>query len=132
LTIFFRSIFNVVFDAHGFWAAVYDDCCRHNAERRMTVRLSQQLEQVRNDLAHKLIEAERIADCLGELGVRLQKEPWKWSLGWLEDAFPAPNSVLPVEPEILEALDRNRLEWLLEDIRMLKRRESELKRLAAA
>jgi hypothetical protein len=28
--------------------------------------------------------------------------------------------------------DRNRLEWLLEDIRTLKRREAELKRLAAA
>lgn len=98
----------------------------------MTVRLSQQLEQVQNDLGRKLTEAERIADCLVELGVRLQQEPWRWSLGWVEDTFPAPTSVLPVEPEIAEALDRNRLEWLLEDIRMLKRRETELKRLAAA
>lgn len=98
----------------------------------MTVTLSQHLEQVQNDLTRKLNEAERIADCLVELGVRLQKEPWKWSLGWLEDAFPAATSVLPVENEIVDALDRNRLEWLLEDIRMLKRRETELKRLAAA
>jgi transposase len=98
----------------------------------MTVHLSQQLEQVQNELARKLNEAEHIADCLVELGVRIQKEPWKWSLGWLEDAFPSPASISPVETEIVDALDRNRLEWLLEDIRMLKRRETELKRLAAA
>lgn len=98
----------------------------------MSPRLSQQLEQVQSDLARKMSEAERIADCLVELGIRLQKEPWKWSLGWLEDSFPAPDSILPVEKEIVDALDRKRLEWLLEDIRMLKRRETELKRLAAA
>lgn len=98
----------------------------------MTVHLSQQLEQVQNELARKLSEAERIADCLVELGVRLQREPWKWAVGWLEDAFPSPASILPVETEIVDALDRNRLGWLLEDIRMLRRRETELKRLAAA
>jgi hypothetical protein len=98
----------------------------------MTVRLSQQLERVQSELAHKLSEAERIGDCLVELAVRLQKEPWKWSLGWVEDTFPAPNSICPVETEIVESLDRNRLEWLLEDIRILKRREAELKRLAVA
>jgi hypothetical protein len=98
----------------------------------MSAQLSQQLEQVQSDLSRKLNEAERIADCLVELGIRLQREPWKWSLGWLEDTFPVPNSISPVENEIVDALDRNRLEWLLEDIRMLKRRETELKRLAAA
>lgn len=105
---------------------------RDNAELRMSVRLSQQLEQVQNDLAHKLAEAERIGDCLVELGMRLQQEPWKWSIGWLENAFPTSASISPVETEIVESLDRNRLEWLLEDIRMLKRREAELKRLAVA
>jgi hypothetical protein len=98
----------------------------------MTVRLSQQLEQVQNELAHKLAEAERIGGGLVELGIRLQQEPWKWSIGWLEDSFPASASICPVETEIVESLDRNRLEWLLEDIRMLKRREAELKRLAVA
>jgi hypothetical protein len=98
----------------------------------MSPRLPQQLEQVQNELAHKLAEAEGIGDCLMELGVRLQQEPWNWSLGWLEDAFPSPNSISPVEAEIVASLDRNRLEWLLEDIRILKRREAELKRLAAA
>ena len=98
----------------------------------MTVRLSQQLEDVQTELSRKLSEAERIGDCLMELGARLQQEPWKWSIDWIEDAFPAPNSISPVEREIVAALDRNRVEWLLEDIRILKRRETELKRLAAA
>jgi len=98
----------------------------------MTVRLSQQLEQVQNELAQKLAEAERIGDCLVELGVRLQQEPWKWSLGWVENAFPVSNSITAVDLNIVESLDRNRLEWLLEDIRILKRRETELKRLAVA
>ena len=98
----------------------------------MTPRFAQKLEQVQNELAHKLAEAERIGDGLMKLGMRLQREPWNWSLGWLEDAFPAPNSIAPVETEIVASLDRNRLEWLLEDIRLLKRRETELKRLAAA
>jgi hypothetical protein len=98
----------------------------------MTVRLSQQLEQVQNELAHKLAEAERIGDCLMELGMRLQQEPWKWSLGWIENAFPTSSSISLVDTDIAESLDRNRLEWLLEDIRILKRRETELKRLAVA
>lgn len=98
----------------------------------MTARLSQQLEDVQCELSRKLSEAERIGDCLMELGVRLQQEPWKWSINWIEDAFPVPNSINPVENEIVSALDRNRLEWLLEDIRILKRRETELKRLAVA
>ena len=98
----------------------------------MTVWLSQQLEKVQTDLARKVAEAERIGDCLMELGSRLQQEPWTWSIDWVEDAFPVPNSITPIETEIVAALDRNRLEWLLEDIRILKRRETELKRLAAA
>jgi len=98
----------------------------------MTARLSQQLEDVQSELSRKLSEAERIGDSLMELGIRLQQEPWKWSIDWIEDAFPVPNSVTPVEKEIVAALDRNRLEWLLEDIRILKRRETELKRLAVA
>ena len=98
----------------------------------MTARLSQQLEDVQNELSRKLSEAERIGDCLMELGIRLQQEPWKWSIDWIEDAFPVPNSICPVEREIVAALDRSRVEWLLEDIRILKRRETELKRLAVA
>lgn len=98
----------------------------------MTVRLCQQLEHVQKELARKLLEAERIGDCLMELGVCLQQEPWKWSLGWIENAFPVSDSISPIDAEIVESLDRNRLEWLLEDIRILKRREAELKRLAVA
>jgi hypothetical protein len=98
----------------------------------MTVRPSEQLEQVQRELARKLEEAERIGDYLVELGARLQEDPWKWSIDWVEDAFPDSSSVYPIEPAIVEALDRRRLEWLLEDIRMLKRREVALKRLAVA
>jgi hypothetical protein len=96
----------------------------------MTVRPSEQLEQVQRELARKLEEAERIGDYLVELGARLQEDPWKWSIDWVEDASPDGNSICPIEPEIVESLDRRRLEWLLEDIRLLKRREVELKRLA--
>jgi hypothetical protein len=105
---------------------------RHNSESSMTVRPSEQLEQVQRELARKLEEAERIGDYLVELGARLQEDPWKWSIDWVEDAFPDSNSICPIEPAIVESLDRHRLEWLLEDIRLLKRREVELKRLAVA
>jgi hypothetical protein len=98
----------------------------------MTAWLPQHLEQVQIELAHKLAEACRIGECLATLSLRLQQEPWKWSIGWLEDAFPSTSATCPVEPDVVEALDKNRLEWLLEDIRILKRREAELKRLAAA
>ncbi len=98
----------------------------------MTVRPTEQLEQVQRELARKLEEAERIGDYLVELGARLQEDPWKWSIDWVEDAFPDSNSTYPLEPEIVASLDRRRLEWLLEDIRLLKRREVELKRLAVA
>lgn len=98
----------------------------------MTARLTEQLAQVQTDLGRKISEAERIGECLITLGMRLQEEPWKWTIDWLEDAFPGTNGTCLVESEIVEALNRHRLEWLLEDIRILKRRETELKRLAAA
>ena len=109
-----------------------NDGDNHNSERSVTVRLTEQLEQVQRELARKLEEAERIGDYLMELGTRLQEEPWKWSIDWIEDAFPVGNAICPIEPEIVESLDRRRIEWLLEDIRLLKRREVELKRLAIA
>jgi hypothetical protein len=98
----------------------------------MTVRLSLQLEQVQCELARKLAEAERIGDGLVQLGVRLQQEPWNLSLGSMENVAPVSNSTSAAAAEIADSLDRNRLDWLLEDIRILKRREAELKRLAAA
>jgi len=97
-----------------------------------TVRLPQHLEQVQRELTHKLAEAERIGESLATLGTRLQQEPWKWSIDWVEDAFPSSSETCPIERELVEALDKNRLEWLLEDIRILRRREAELKRLAVA
>jgi predicted trehalose synthase len=98
----------------------------------MNTRLSEQLEQVQRDLATNLAEVERIGESLIEVGVRLKQEPWKWTMEWAECSFPAGEWAHPVDPEMLEALDRNRISWLLEDIRILRRRESELKRLAVA
>jgi hypothetical protein len=109
-----------------------DDGQRSHAEQRLTPQLSLQLEQVQNELARKLREAKRVGDCLVDLALRLRHEPWKWSLGWVEEGFPVPDSICPMENEIVASLDRNRLEWLLEDIRMLKRREAELKKLVPA
>jgi len=129
LTNFHSSGFNesLLFPSHS-----KNDGNHERSEHAVTVRLSQQLEDVQTELSRKLSEAERIGDCLMELGARLQQEPWKWSIDWIEDAFPVPNSINPIEKEIVASLDRNRVEWLLEDIRILKRRETELKRLAAA
>ena len=101
----------------------------------MSPRLNEQLEQVQKDLAQKLLQVERIGECLVRLGTRLQEEPWNWSIESEGDGFPRARSSVHVsdaaELELLEALDRHRLEWLLEDIRILKRREAELKKLAA-
>jgi hypothetical protein len=98
----------------------------------MSPLLNEQLEHAQRDLGRKLTEAERIGECLITLGTRLREEPWKWTIDWLEDAFPGTNGTCLIESELVEALNRHRLEWLLEDIRILKRRETELKRLAAA
>jgi hypothetical protein len=98
----------------------------------MNSRLSEQLEQVQRDLAQNLAEIERIGESLIEVGVRLKQEPWKWTMDCSESAFPAGEFSRSVDPDMLEALDRNRLSWLLEDVRILRRRETELKRLAVA
>jgi hypothetical protein len=98
----------------------------------MNTRLTEQLEQVQKDLAQNLAEVESIGESLIEVGIRLKQEPWKWSLDFAESSFPAGEWTRPVDADMLEALDRNRISWLLEDIRILRRREGELKRLALA
>jgi hypothetical protein len=101
-------------------------------ESRMNIRLNEQLEQVQRDLSRNLADVERIGEALTELGARLKQEPWKWGIDWADSSFPDGEWAHPVEPEMLEALDRHRIAWLLEDIRILRRREAELKRLAVA
>ena len=88
--------------------------------------------QAQEELAGRLVEAERIGDCLIELGKCLKQEPWKYALGWLDNSFPEPETIHLIETEIEEALDKHRLMWLLDDIRILRRREAELKKLVAA
>ena len=96
----------------------------------MTIRLAEQLQDLRSHLAKDLAEVELIGERLAELGARLQQEPRQWIMQWSE--YAAHDWTHSVEPELLEALDGRRLSWLLEDIRILRRRESELKRLAVA
>ena len=98
----------------------------------MNLQLTEQLEQVQKGLARNLAEVERIADSLIEVGARLKQEPWKWGLEWTDSAFLPEELTDSIEPEMLAAVDRHRISWLLEDIRILRRREIELKRLALA
>lgn len=95
----------------------------------MSSRLGDQLQQVQKDLSRSVATAERIGEMLVELGSRLRRDPGKWAIDWLDDAFPSPNDTCLVERELVDALDRHRLEWLLEDIRILRRREAELRKL---
>ena len=95
----------------------------------MSPRLADQLQQVQKDLSRSVSAAERIGELLVELGSRLRRDPGKWAIDWLDDPFPTPNEACLLERELVEALDRHRLEWLLEDVRILRRRETELKKL---
>jgi hypothetical protein len=97
----------------------------------MGPRLTDQLQQVQKDLARSVNAAERIGESLVELGTRLRRDPGKWAIDWLDSAFPSGTETSLIERDLVEALDRNRLEWLLEDIRILQRREAELRRLVA-
>lgn len=97
----------------------------------MTTRLTDQLEQVQKDLARDVNEATEIGERLIELGLRLKREPWKWSID-LGHSFTDQEGVWPIETELTEVLDKPRISWLLEEIRLLQRRAHELKKLAAA
>jgi hypothetical protein len=97
----------------------------------MSSRVSDQLEQVSKDLARSMAAAERIGESLVELGNRLRRDPGRWAFDWLDDSFPVSPNTRLVERDLVEALDRHRLEWLLEDIRILQRRETELRKMVA-
>jgi hypothetical protein len=98
----------------------------------MTTRLTDQLEQVQKDLARDVNEVTEIGERLIELGLRLKREPWKWSIDWMGNSFVEQDGVWPIEAELAEVLDKPRLSWLLEEIRLLRRRAAELKKLAVA
>jgi hypothetical protein len=98
----------------------------------MTTRLTDQLEQVQKDLARDVNEVTEIGEHLIELGLRLKREPWKWSIDWMGSSFVGQDGVWPIETELAEVLDRPRISWLLEEIRLLRRRATELKKLAVA
>ena len=98
----------------------------------MTTRLTDQLEQVQKDLLRDVNEVIEIGERLIELGVRLKREPWKWSIDWMGSSFVEQDGVWPIEAGLAEVLDKPRISWLLEEIRLLRRRETELKKLAVA
>ena len=98
----------------------------------MTTRLTDQLDQVQKDLAREVNEVTEIGERLIELGLRLKREPWKWSIDWMGNSFVEQDVVWPIEAELVEAVDRPRISWLLEEIRLLRRRVAELKKLAVA
>ena len=82
----------------------------------MNRHVSGQCVQVQKELAQKLTEAERIGRRLIEVGKQLKGKPWGCA----------------IEPEIQDALTSQRLMFLLDDIKMLWRRQAELKKLVAA
>src|SRR5579872_1256970 len=98
----------------------------------MTTRLTDQLDQVQKDLARDVNEITEIGERLIELGLRLKREPWKWSIESMGNSLVDQDGVWPIEPELSEDLDKPRISWLLEEIRLLRRRAHELKKLAAA
>jgi len=98
----------------------------------MATRLTDQLEQVQKDLARDVDEITEIAEHLIELGLRLKREPWKWSIDVNGNSLQEQDGVWPIETELSEVLDKPRISWLLEEIRLLRRRAQELKKLAAA
>src|SRR5690348_10281383 len=99
----------------------------------MATRLTDQLEQVQKDLARDVDEITEIAENLIELGLRLKREPWKWSIDVNGNSSVVDHEgVWPIETELSEVLDKPRISWLLEEIRLLRRRAHELKKLAAA
>lgn len=98
----------------------------------MDSHLAEQWAQTQKQLAQRVAEAERIGDCLTELGKRLKQEPWMYAIGWLHNTSPDAGTVCLIEAEIEEALDKHRLMWLLDEIRILRRREAELRKLVAA
>jgi hypothetical protein len=98
----------------------------------MSAQLAEQLQQVQTELARNLAEVERMGESLITLGRRLLEEPWKWSIDWLDDAIPGAEGTYLVEREVADALDRVKIEWLLENIRILRRRVADLKSLGVA
>jgi hypothetical protein len=96
----------------------------------MSFELPVQLQQIQKELDRNLAEAERIGESLITLGRRLRDEPWKWSIDWLDDSLPGAEGTNLVEPDVADALSRVKIEWLLENIRILRRREADLRSLA--
>ena len=85
-----------------------------------------QLEEVQILLDQRIQQAHSIADSLTELGQRLKGEPWRWVIGSTVVGPPPGCVTMPVEHDIVAALDKDRLKRLLDEIRWLQREEARL------
>ncbi len=85
-----------------------------------------QLEEVQVLLAQRIQQAQTIAESLIELGKRLKSDPWRWVIGD-PVVLPPPGCItMPVEYDVVAALDKDRLKRLLDEIRWLQREEARL------
>ncbi len=94
--------------------------------RKLDRNARKQLGEVQVLLAQKVQQALTIGDSLVELGKRLKTDPWRWVIG--SPVVPPPPNVvaMPVEFDIVAALDKERLKPLLDEIRWLQREEAKL------
>lgn len=94
----------------------------------MSRAAEQELETIRKELEAKREQVHQLGRLLKELGYLLQyDEPEKWLLSG--QARPRPTvgvSTKRLRPDLEEACDRKRLMNLLQAIRDLRRRETEL------
>lgn len=96
------------------------------AARKLDPEARKQLEEVQLLLAQRIQQALTIGDSLIELGKRLGADPWRWVIGSSAVAPPPDCVAMPLEFDIMAALDKERLKRLLDEIRWLKREEAKL------
>ena len=85
-----------------------------------------QLQEVQVLLAQRIQQAQSIADSLSALAQRLKTEPWRWVVGSAVVDPPPGYVTMPLEFDIVAALDKERLRRLLDEIRWLQREEARL------
>ncbi len=85
-----------------------------------------QLQEVQVLLAQRLQQAQSIANSFAELAQRLKTEPWRWVVGSAVVEPPPGCVTVPLEFDIVAALDKERLKRLLDEIRWLQREEARL------
>ncbi len=85
-----------------------------------------QLDEVQVLLAQRLQQVQSIANSLTVLAQRLKTEPWRWVVGSAVVEPPPRCVTMPLEFDLVAALDKERLKRLLDQIRWLQREEARL------